>query len=472
MGSSGTGGGAGGPASTTVKGAVQSLSGGLSVNGVSFRTTGALLSLPDDSTTPVVLENEDAVKGHLDDGMVVTVRGKLDDGGVTGEATEIEFHDLMEATIDDKGAGRIRLLGDDLSIDDSTRIMDRQGNPLTPDDLAIGERVEVSGHGDGKGGLRATFVRVRDDNAALHKDHETKGWVIAINGTVLDLSFTKGGPLALRADIAGIASPPAIAVGDLVEVSFSETNPDLNADGIPDAVAIHLETELEAEPQDEVEVEGIVTAVDASGFTVAGQAVSPNADARFVGGTAADIVVGVKLEAEGVLGDDGVLHASEVKFEASGRIDGNLEAKDEAAGTLTLLGVVVHVTPSTELRGFAALADLAVGWELEVRGYPTSDGLGLNATRIELIKSSPNDRAFLRAVVTTKTPTTALAMMGIAIDTSGASFQRSTGPGTSVAMSAADFFAAITPGQTVVKVRWRPYPASTSQPIDEAELEN
>jgi hypothetical protein len=39
-------------------------------------------------------------------------------------------------------------------------------------------------------------------------------------------------------------------------------------------------------------------------------------------------------------------------------------------------------------------------------------------------------------------------------------------------MGAAAFFDAIVPGETVVKVRWRPYPASTAAAVDEAELEH
>jgi hypothetical protein len=466
MGSSGSAKGAGGPA--MVRGAVQSTSNGLTVNGVAFRTTGASLQLPDDSPTPIVLENEDAVKGHLDDGMVVTVRGQLDDGGATGQATEIEFHDLMEATIDDKGSGRVRLLGEDLSVDGSTRVVDRQGNHLTMDDLAIGDRVEVSGHGDGRGGMRATFLRLRDD-VAPGTDHEAKGYVIAISGTVLDLSFTRGGPLAFRADLAGIASPPAIAIGDLVELSFAEGNLDPTGDGIPDAVAAKLENELEPEHGAEAEVEGIVSAVDPAGFTVDGQPVVPDASAIFVGGTADDVVVGVKLEAEGIVGDDGILHAREIKFEVSGRIDANLGAVDPTASTLTLLGIVVHVSPSTELRSFGQLSDLALDSRVEVRGTPTADGLGLDATRVELISASPNDRAFLRAIVTAKTPDTGLTMLGLAIDVSAASFRDTND--AEIADPAA-FFAAITEGRTIVKVRWRPYPASSAEPVDEAELEN
>jgi hypothetical protein len=453
----------------TIRGAVRLQAGGAQVGGVTFRTAGATLRMPDDSASPVILETEDAIRSHLDDGMVVTVRGAIDDNGGTGEAVEIEFHDLMEATIDDKGAGRIRLLGEDLSIDDSTEIVDRHGGKLTPDDLSNGTRVEVSGFPDDKGGLRASFVRVRDD-VAPGMDHEVKGWVIAISGTVLDLSFSKGGALALRADVSGIASPPAVAVGDFVEVSFPETNPDSNGDGILEAVALHLEEGLEAEPNDEAEVEGIVTSVDAGGFAIGGQPVVLEPDAVLTGGTIDDLVPGVKVEAEGFMGDGGVLHAHQVKFQASARIDANLTGKDEANGTLSLLGLVIHVTPSTDLRSFGALADLAVGDRIEVRGYPTKDGLGLNATRIELVDPAPNsnDRAFLRAVVSAKTPTSALTMLGIAVDTSAASYKDpADGP-----MAAADFFAAITEGRTIVKVRWRPYPASTAEPIDEAELEN
>jgi len=463
-GGSTTGPGGGGTGAATVRGAVQSLDGALTVNGVAFRTTGAQLRLPDDSPTPIVLENEDAVRGHLDDGMVVTVRGSLDDGGVSGQATEIEFHDLMEGTIDDHGPGRIRVLGDDVSLDDGTRIVDAAGNPLVADDLSNGRRVEVSGHGDGRGGVRATFVRARDD-VAPETEREVKGYVIAISGSIIDLSFTRGGPLALRADLAGVASPPSIAIGDLVEV---KTMGPPDASGILVAVAIHLEDELEAQPQEEVEIEGIVTAVGAGSFTLAGQVVIPDVDATFVGGTPDDLVVGVEVEAEGFMGDDGVLHARKVKFEANARIDGNLEARDELAATLTILGITVHVTPSTELRSITTLADLAPGDRVEVRGTPNQAGTAIDATRVELLSTTSADRAFLRAVVSAATPTTALTMMGLAIDTSAASFRNTQ----NVEVTAAAFFDAIVPGQTIVKVRWRPYPASTAEPIDEAELEN
>ena len=139
-----------------------------------------------------------------------------------------------------------------------------------------------------------------------------------------------------------------------------------------------------------------------------------------------------------------------------------------AAGTFEVLGLVVHVTPSTELRGFSSLSSLPAGAFVQVRGNPTADGSGLNATRVEVLDSSSSDRAFLRGVVSAKTPTSSLEILGLAIDTTAAEFRSPTdGP-----MTAAAFFDAIAPGQTIVKVRWRPYPASTSEPVDQAELEN
>jgi hypothetical protein len=465
----GGGGAATGPARVTVSGAVRSTSAGLNVNGVTFRTAGASLRMPDDSPTPIALASEDTVKGHLDDGMVVTVKGRLDDGGVTGQAESIEFRDAMEGAIDDKGADHVTVLGQPLSVDDTTHVEDHLHNPKTLADLSPGMRVEISGHGDARGGARATFIRIRDDVAA-GTPHEAKGYVVAMAPPFYDLAFTRGGPAAFTIDVSAISPAPVLAIGDLVEATFAEANPDPNGDGKLDAIALEIEQELEAEHGEELEVEGIVSSVSAPGFTVAGQAVVPNADATWSGGTADDLVVGVEIEVEGTLGDDGVLHASELKFEASVRIDGNVGALDAPGGSLSILGVAIHVTPSTELRGgVTSLADLALGDRVEIRGTPTSDGTGVNASRLELLSTSPSDRAFLRAAVTAKTPTTGLTMLGLAIDVSAASFQGVDG---SSAMAANAFFDAIVPGKTLVKVRWRPYPASPADPVDEAELEN
>lgn len=458
-GGGGGGGAAGGP--VTVTGAVQGLSGGLAVNGIAFRTSGA--SLREDGGAPVVLAGEDQIRSRLHDGQVVTVRGRLDDGGGSGEAAEIELHDLIEGEIEARGPGHVVVAGTQVSLDDATRVADRNGNPLVSDDLAPGERVEVSGHADGRGGVRATSIRESSDAAGTER--EVRAFVVAVAGSVLDLAFSPAGPVALRVDVSGISPAPALAVGDFVEVRALGP-PD--SSGVLRATAIHREDDLRPQPRDRVEVEGIVTALDASGFTVGDQRVTAGAGTELTGGTAEDLVVGVGVEVEGVLRDDGVLVADEVKFRPSVRIEANAAAVDAAAGTLSLLGLVIHVTPSTELRNLAALADLPASANVQVRGNPTRDGGGIDATRLELLEAAPSDRAFLRGVVAAKTPVSSLEILGIAVDTRAAEFRDRA----DAAMGASAFFDAIVTGRTVVKVRWRPYPASTAAAVDEAELEN
>jgi hypothetical protein len=442
-----------------VSGAVESTAGGLVVNGITFQTSGARITT-DDTTAPIALNGEDHFRSYVHEGMIVRIRGSRDDS--SGRAEEIELHDLLEGNVEDRGPGRVRVSGVDVSVDDSTVFEDNHGGRLTPDDFSSGERIEISGHADGRGGVRATSVRKSSD--ATEIEREVRAWVVAANGSVLDLSFEKGGAVALSVDVSGVVPAPSISVGDFVEV---KTRGETNAAGIPLATEIHREDDSSAGANIQAEIEGIVSAADSSGFTIAGQRVLYTPSTRFIGGTIDDVVVGVKVEAEGALGADGALTAFKVKFRPVVRIDANVETVDAAASSLSLLGLTVHVTPSTDLRGFSGL-DIPTGARIEVRGSPTRDGSAIDAVRIELIDTSSNDRAFVRGVVTEKSATSQLKMLGLTIDTSRASFRNHA----DAEIGASAFFDAVTPGATVVKVRWRPYPTSTAAAVDEAELEN
>jgi len=442
----------GGVTNATVTGAVQSTAGGLTVNGVIFKTAGASLTSSDE-TGPVTLGDDSG--GHLRHGMVVTVRGHLDDAS-HGEAAEVEFHDALEGEVETHGPGEVVVSGVHVSLDDDATLEDQHGGGATPHDLSVGTRVAVSGHADSRGGLRATLVRER----AAEAEREVRGFVVAIHGAVLDLAFTAGGEVAVQVDLSGIAPPPTVVVGDLVEVKTTGAA----VGGVFTATALHSEAELEAEHGDEVEVEGIVSAADPSGFEVAGQRVVTDASTAFTGGTLSDVVVGAKLEAEGTLQADGTLLAAKVKLRAAARISGNVDGLDLAAGTLTTLGITVRVTPSTELDGLSALSALAAGDDIEVRGIPSRDGSVVDAVRLKLNGTTPADRAFLRGVVTAKSAT-GVSIVGVPVDLSAADVQ-----GGFANLQA--FLDAVTPGQTVVKVRWRPYPASTAAAPDEVQLDD
>ncbi len=457
------GGGGGSPSGTgvataTVRGAVTSVSGGLTVNGVAFATSGAVLTSSDEDG-PVTLGADDS-GDHLRPGMVVTVRGRVDDSG-HGEAAEIEFHDQLEGEIEVHRSGELEVHGVHISLDDDTSGLDRRGGAARPEDFPAGTRVAVSGVADSRGGLRASLVRERDDSP----EREVRAYVVSVDGPVIGLAFDPAGPAVLRVDLSGISPTPSFAIGTLVEV---RTQGAPSAAGVYTATDAHVEDSLRGRADDEAEVEGIVTTIDAGGFTVAGQRVVTTAATSVVGGTMADVVVGAKLEAEGRLQADGALLARVIKLRASVRIEARADAVDTAGGTLTVIGVTVRVTPSTELRGLSGLSSLAAGSPVEVRGIPNADGTSIDALRLELTSGGPDDRAFLRGVVSAESPLGGLTILGIALDVGGAEFR---GIGD-VALSAQAFFDAVTPGQTVVKVRWRPYPASTGAPVDEAEIES
>jgi hypothetical protein len=453
---------AGGPGATqpteaVTVGAVQSTASGLTVNGVTFRTSGARLTSDDDSVT---LSGEDHVKSHVREGMVVRVRGTRDDSG--GHATEIELHDLLEGRIDDRGPGRVRVGGVEVSVDDSTIFEDHRGGRLGPDDFSGGERIEVSGHADDKGGLRATSVR---KSGLTEVEREVKAWVVAVNGAVVDLAFSKGGAPAVQVNVSRLSPAPSLSAGDFVEV---KSRAEVDASGIPFATELHHEDDLSAGANVRLHLEGLVGAVDGGGFTIAGQRVAVGASTVYVGGTRDDVVPGVKVEAEGTIGADGVLAASKVKFRPLVRVEASVTSVDAAASTLSILGLTAHVTPATDLRGASGLAAIPAGARVEVRGSPTRDGRGVNAMRVEVIDEEPADRAFLRGVVTAKTGTSGLEILGLSIDAGGAEFRSLA----DAPMSAGAFFDAVVPGRTLVKVRWRPYPATTAAAVDEAELEH
>jgi hypothetical protein len=60
-------------------------------------------------------------------------------------------------------------------------------------------------------------------------------------------------------------------------------------------------------------------------------------------------------------------------------------------------------------------------------------------------------------------------MAGILVSTTGAEFKGNDAPHSAIA--ATQFFAAIVPDVTVVRVRWRPF-TSTTAPASDVELEN
>jgi len=210
---------------------------------------------------------------------------------------------------------------------------------------------------------------------------------------------------------------------------------------------------------------------------VKGQHVQTTATTAFIGGIKADLLVGMKVEAEGQL-VGGVLIATKVMFKDNIRIDAIVSAANVAntatTGDITLLGKKVVITSATDLRGLSGttldLTTVKATQEVQIRGIMSADGNTIIATRVDLIKVLPDAatfKQFLRGPVTAK-GTGTLTIAGITVNIgTGTSLVDNKVPPNPVA----DLLTKVIPNSTAVKVTWDKGVTDTTLPAIEAELE-
>ena len=404
-------------------------------------------------TTPatVKIEGVERPETELHQGMVVRVKAHADATRRQGEALEVEFEDAVTGKVEARDATTLSVGGQTVRVDDATQFEDNSGRLASVDP---GQRVRISGVPDDRGGLRATRI---DKLSGTSDDFEVKGIVsdLTASGFTLKISPDAGVAGTFTVNLLGGATLPAgLANGSLVEVRSLKP---VQAGQVIEASAIVIEDRLPGVAGGETEVEGIVTSGSSDSSVVAGTTVTTTSTTTWSGGVPGDLLPGAKVEAEGLLGSDGVLAAHKVSFRASSLLQGavaSLAVDGTGLGTLSVNGVVVTVDALTEQRD--AAAGLADGGLVEVRGAPGRDGTSLVATRLQ---RTSDTRPIIRGLVTAKDATAGtLTILGKTIDTSSAEAFRGHSDVSGVdgpSMTAAEFFAAVTPGQTVVKARGR-----------------
>ena len=93
--------------------------GSIIVNGVHFDTTGAVITK--DDGTPVTNINDADINQFINLGMVVTVKGSINDDG-TGKAETISYEDILEGPIVGTPSGNtINVLGQTVNVVNETK---------------------------------------------------------------------------------------------------------------------------------------------------------------------------------------------------------------------------------------------------------------------------------------------------------------------------------------------------------------
>lgn len=436
----------GGGAPRLTRGAVTAKSAGaIVVNGVTLSTAGISKVRVDDDPNGTL---EDVKPGD-----VVRVKGTFDDRA--GAATEIEVEHGVEGRVEVRGTDFIEIAGQRIQVDDTTHLDDRLGGF---DGVGVGSIVVVSGTpvapsgADDKGGLRASRLerspREDDGVVANDDDFDVKGFVSAIDTGAKTFQLRATPDAASYYLVSYATLPDGVVNGAYVEVhsadAGTQTSPTVRA---ITATSIQLEDGVAG---NDVELEGYVTSISGSRIVVAGVTVQTSG-ATYRLGSSGDLVVGVKVEVEGLVDASGVLHASKISFRPGVRLTGVISGY--TGTSMTVLGQVVQLPVWLDNDVSDPLAD---GVKVEVRGNPSVPGGPTDVVAYRLVNPSGNaDAVFVRAMVEAKPGAEILQVLGFAVSprpagSGGVTLKNADG---SVATDRAAFFAAIQANLTVVKVR-------------------
>ena len=369
--------------------------GSVFVNGVEYET----------DSSSVTLDGTSSSESNLKVGMVVTLEGSVNDDGVTGVATSINYADELEGIVSavniaTDGTGTLTVMGQTVTIDAATVFESDVVAVTAFSNIALGNIVEVSGYSAGDGSIFATRVEVKKAAKEAGDEIELKGLVASVDTTAQ--TFMIGAQLVdyHGATLEGMSAP---ANGVYVEVK--------SVDGIVGTTLMASKVEIEdggdksldGAEGDEFEFEGVVMSiVSATEFIVNGQHVLIDlAETEFEHGTATDIAANAKLEIKGLLNADGKLVAEEIQFSTASSIEMEalLEGVDATAGTITLLGQTIHVNNHTlkiderddgvTPEHYFDLTDLAAGQFVEVKAYIDDTG-ALVATLLKRDDGTPS----------------------------------------------------------------------------------
>jgi hypothetical protein len=444
--------------------------GSIIVNGVHF----------DDSTASIRIDDRAGTSAELQSGMVVKVRGQINDDRINGVAQQVEVENEVRGTVQTHNSTAVppsfTVIGQTVLVDDLTVFAHFSSPTITPG-AAVGELadnisvVEVHGLRDAAGNIHATRVELVTSPVA--GTDELKGTISSLTATtfVLNTVTINYAGAAVTPTGATLANGQPVEVhGSLNDTTFVATRVD--REDLEDAQFEHAVGE-------EFEIEGQVTGCGATNpctsFSVGTQAVQTSASTRFENGAAADLANNMRVEAEGHQFNGTTLIAEKIEFKrtrmiltgAVTNVNGPISNGNGNTGTITVLGKTVQVTTLTEV---SAQNGITTTDRVEVRGFVDSGG-NIVAERMDDNPSGGN-KDINQARVTAKNGNV-LTLLGINADLTGATQFSDT---NELPITRAAFLAAVTPapapGGTLVKVKGTFNSGTNTIAVEEAELEN
>lgn len=425
--------------------------GSIIVNGVKFSTTSASFRI----------EDSPGSESELEVGDVVEIEGKISDDGTTGTAETVSFNDSVEGPVSDVSlaTGTLVVLGQTVRVTGTTVFDDSFSTPSLAG-ISAGSVVEVSGFPDADGAIVATRIEPKPAGG----EYEVYGVVSSLDTSARRFNLSTTVVSYASATLSN-GSP---ANGACVEVKGSAFS-----GGVLTATRVEVKScNGTVANGDRGEIEGIVTRfVSASDFSIGTRAVATTSSTTYEGGTASDLRLNVKIEAEGSFNAAGVLVAKKIEFkkETSARLLGTVDSINAASASVSVFGVTVLTGAGTSFEDKSdadqrpfGFADLRTGDYLEIRGFEEATARTMTAVLVE--REDVESRRELQGTATNVAQPN-LLVLGVSVATTGSTQYRDV---NDTAISAATFFARA--GNRLVKVRgsWN----GSTFTAEEAELEN
>lgn len=334
--------------------------GSIFVNGSEFETTQAVI-IVDGEEKGI---GDDVVLDNLDIGRLVLVKGFPGENHERFFADQVIYSNNIRGPVQsiyriDAKTKEIIVLGQKVILNVNTAFKKTSFNTIAIDDV-----IEVSGLYDETETIWATFIgKTGVLSPAL--EVEITGYIANLDSDLMTFEVHN---LIVDYRLSDTSSLPdgILTAGMLVEVDgiLDETGKVLHAS------VIRLNLGLGTENADQFEITGFVTeVVSTSEFMVGSQAVTIDPQALFVDGTRADIIPGVKLEAEGSL-IDGILSTWEIEFWQPDQVEVENTVNEILSATEFLIGdQVVQINENTVFEG-GSPDNIEIGVPIEIKGVP------------------------------------------------------------------------------------------------------
>ena len=291
--------------------------GDLAVNDVRYDADGA----------SITIDSQPGLLSDLRLGHVVTVTGRINALGFTGQATNIRMDSRIIGPVEaiDADNARLTVMGQTIRLGPETHYP-ATIDPATLTGLAPGERVRISGYVDAAGAIRATRVEPADANAPLQIIGDVSGLDIAnlvfeINGLTVDYGSTV---------LIGLPGG-APADGMMVKVIGTLSN------GLFEAEQLLTAPALTGASGRRAQLGGLITRfASPADFEVNDTEIAANAATAYSNGDSGDLALNAAVTIDGEFRTGGRILANRITF---GQLAGNTTSLTYALDGFTEISV-------------------------------------------------------------------------------------------------------------------------------------